>query len=451
MVTIDGPNGTTFQVPASIYLMQQNMTALLSQQQKTMTETSEDSKSHLKSMPTFAQNTLLYGQIREIDTCLPSRMTEACRELFKQKNTATFHTTIHHHILSGDDDKCEFYLGQIGIIQRHGLRWQRDEEPSGNSPFSLNPWAIPGSYHSQKSDTIEIVHQETLAHQNGLKASHQLREIYAKQDLFIPITCEEYRIQLRTFWLWLSRLLGSESILAQTIYKAYCHFTERRQRYQAGQEDDFTFLARALFTLDQTIQLFICHYLSNPTTRDSICSRGLNHQIDRLFDDIEHRRPLARLPTFAMEAIRARREKDRASNQGDNRNNRDNSHRNSDPIAKRIKPEPTTFSSPTAWKINDPTQYGTVFNRQVLNTIPTLQRGQRQVPYCNKLFSTGHCRLGATCRFIHSDPSQHGKTEALNRYFRDAYQHTPPAATATTARTPPDRRTTPGTTGPAQR
>jgi hypothetical protein len=122
------------------------------------------------------------------------------------------------------------------------------------------------------------------------------------------LSIEDYRIQLRTFWLLYARLFGENCIIARALLKMCKHFICWHCRYTANHEDDFRFLSQALFSIDQAIQAFITQYLDNPTDAASIKTSKLNWQLDTLCSAIETRQPLARLPTFAMDAIRALRD-----------------------------------------------------------------------------------------------------------------------------------------------
>ena len=262
-----------------------------------------------------------------------------------------------------------------------------------------------------------------------------MREIYKEAELHPPLSIDEYRIQLHIFWLLYARLFGEQCIIAQALLKMNEHFIRWRRRYTANHEDNFRFLSQSLFSIDQAIQAFITQYLDNPIDAASIKSEKINWQLDTLCSAIETRQPLARLPTFAMDAIRAlqdsspkdnkKRQKLQQKQDGSDINNH---LQDADPN-KRIRTEPTTFSSPAKWKLSDPSRYRTFFKPETLRKMPSITKNGRPNSFCNRLFATGSCKQGSKCNFTHDDPSSHGKKNKMDAFYASAYASTTPTGT----------------------
>jgi hypothetical protein len=444
MINYIDPLGNQVSVPASLYFVTNSIGEMMKQQNKVLSSSVED-KNNYKTLPQYIQKNLLYAQFQDGDISLPTDLTEACRDLWKIKNTAMFHQMLHNHIFRDNDDICQLPVGQVGNMQRYGLKWRWDEKPSGCSPFAFDPKLIPGSLASQSDAAQESIYHETLAAQNGFHSKTEMREIYKDADLHPPLSIDDYRIQLRTFWLFYARLFGEKCIIAQALLKMNEHFIRWRRRYTANNEDDFRFLSQSLFSIDQAIQAFITQYLDNPIDAASIKNDKLNWQLDTLCSAIETRQPLARLPTFAMDAIRAIRESSSKTNkqkrQQQQQHSGDNSNtpKQDDDPNKRTRVEPTTFSSPAKWKLSDPSRYRTFFKPETLRKMPSITKNGRPNSFCNRLFATGSCRQGSKCNFTHDDPSTHGKKSEMDAFYAAAY-----ASNASSAQAPSNATNAPG-------
>jgi hypothetical protein len=444
MITYIDSLGNQVSVPASLYFVTNSIGEMMKQQNKVLSS-SVDDKNNYKTLPHYIQKNLLYAQFKDGDTSLPTDLTEACRDLWKIKNTAMFHQMLHNHVFRDNDDICQLPIGQAGNMQRYGLKWRWDEKPSGCSPFAFDPKLIPGSLASQSNAAQESIYHETLAAQNGFHSKTEMREIYKEADLHPPLSIDDYRIQLRTFWLLYARLFGEQCIIAQSLLKMNEHFIRWRRRYTANHEDDFRFLSQSLFSIDQAIQSFITQYLDNPIDAASINSAKINWQLDTLCSAIETRQPLARLPTFAMDAIRALRDSSPKENKLKRQTPQQSGGSNNINIPeidpnKRTRIDPTTFSSPANWKLSDPSRYRSVFKPETLRKMPSITKNGRPSSFCNRLFATGSCREGSKCNFTHDDPSRHGKKAEMDSFYASAYATRP----STTGQSSPGTTTVPG-------
>ena len=82
-----------------------------------------------------------------------------------------------------------------------------------------------------------------------------------------------------------------------------------------------------------------------------------------------------------------------------------------------------TFEPPSNWKIPCNKAYAKIFTPAVISKIPTIDKDGEPLPFCNVLFSKGWCRKGKKCGYCHDEPAKHGKKEAMDEYFRTAYEN----------------------------
>ena len=163
--------------------------------------TSPESKSMFRDMPQTAQKQLRLGVIDRSFTSLPTDLPDVVKKVWKSKNSATFFESFVAEVFDPMDNVCTILLGQCTVIQRLGLRWRSEASPGGFSPFSFDPYVIPGidSSHTLDKNIRQQIHDASLCHLNEMKQSKDMQQLYLDHNLFFPRTEDEFEKQLRSY------------------------------------------------------------------------------------------------------------------------------------------------------------------------------------------------------------------------------------------------------------
>ena len=414
-------------------------------QQSNILKSQEDRNDHFKSFTIDTRNAIILGQVGPHSTCLPTTPSEKAKEIFKQKNTHNLYTTIHSQVFRRADNTCFLIFGQVGVIQKYGLRWRSDEHPGGFSPFSFDP-----NNHSGASNQFALdhdIHQEifesSLRHSNGL-STKEMKDIFTDDKVFFPLTLDHYGTQLNSYLCLAQAIWGPDSYIVLNIQKMYNHLTRHRRVYLANQDDDSTFFSRLLFSLDNCVQNFIADNLEDATCLEDISGEAIDYHTNKLCNKVISKEDVCRMPRFLLSAVQTKYRNQNNPNHknhsssGSKRNGTDSKLPGAPPGAlqskrHRIHDNTTgdsaqttsarpSFDYPSAWKIPADIKYGKAFPRQVLNDVPSLNVEGSSKQFCVKFFALQICRNGDKCYFSHADPSQHDKQDAMNSFFQTAYE-----------------------------
>ena len=412
-------------------------------QQSSILKTQEERLDHFKSFTVDMRNAIIFGQVGPHSTSLPIAPTEKAKEIFKQKSTHNLYTTIHSQVFRRSDNTCFLIFGQVGVIQKFGLRWRSDEHPGGFSPFSFDPNNHSGASNQQAldHDIHQDIFESSLRHSNGL-STKEMKDIFTDDKLFFPLSLDHYGTQLRSYLCLAEAIWGSDSFIVLNIQKMYDHLLRHRRIYIANQADDSSFLSRLLFSLDNSVQNFIADNLEDATDLEDISGDALDYHTNKLCNKVVSKEDICRMPRFLNAAVQAKYRNQNNPNHGKS-NSQGNGKRNGDsklpgpppgPLrAKRGRdhdtprdtsaPDPVrpTFDYPSSWKLPSDVKYGKAFPRSVLGDVPSITVDGSSRQFCVKFFSLQICRGGNSCYFSHADPSQHGKRDELDKFFEDAY------------------------------
>ena len=230
----------------------------------TITKDKDEEKKEIFKHTTHLRNAIVFGQVGPSSSSLPSSPSEIATELFRQKSTHTLYSTIHARVFRKSDNACYILYGQVGVLQKFGLRWRGNDHPSGFSPFSFDPYCCsgPDSHLALDHDIQHAINESSLRSDNGL-STKDMRDIFVNEKLFCPLTCDEYQTQLRSFYLFACAIWNNECFVALQLHKMVEHIISNRYIYRSSQAMDPTFLCRVLFSLDFAVQRFIDSYLED--------------------------------------------------------------------------------------------------------------------------------------------------------------------------------------------
>ena len=275
---------------------------------KSISKEKDDEKREIFKHTSHLRNGIVFGQAGPNSTELPQSPSEVATELFRQKSTHTFYSTIHARVFRKSDNACHILFGQYGVLQKYGLRWRGEDHPSGFSPFSFDPNGSSSSA-SQRSLDYDIQHdiyESSLRHDNGL-STKDMRDIFVNEKLFFPLTCDEFSMQLRSYYLFACAIWDENSYACLQIHKMVEHFLSNRVIYRNSQDFDPTFLCRVLFSIDFAIQRFIDKMLEDAECLEDIRCEKLDFHFNKLCDKIESKEDICKmLPKFIDQAIRSK-------------------------------------------------------------------------------------------------------------------------------------------------
>ena len=223
--------------------------------------TSPESKSMFRDMPLHAQKHLRLSIVNRSSKSLPDELSDIVKLVWKSKNSSTFFESFVSEVFDPSDNACTILLGQCAVIQRLGLRWRSEASPGGFSPFSFDPYAIPGidSSHTLDKNIRQQIHDASLCHLNDMKQSKDMQLLYTNHSLFFPRTEDEFEKQLRSFWSCAKGLCGSSSFIASQILKVLNFFHLHRYLIIAKMQSSANefFFGQILFALDKAVQEFV--------------------------------------------------------------------------------------------------------------------------------------------------------------------------------------------------
>ena len=395
----------------------------------------EDEKKDIFKNAIHLKNGILFGQVNENSTTLPTAPTDLALEIFRQKSTHTLHSLIHARVFRKSQNACYTLFSQCGVLQKYGLRWKGDDHPSGLSPFSFDPYnnSGPDSNLSLDSDIQQHIYECSLRQDNGL-STKDMRDIFTNEKLFCPLTCDKYLLQLRSYYLFAVAVWGSSSFIVGQIHKMVEHHITNRRLYRNSQNYDNKFLTQVLFWLDDAVQRYIEDVLEPAECIEDITFDSLEYHTNQLCYKIVSRESVCRmLPRFFLAALNAKSNKvtpnsstnsgllgssaNSGSNDSKKRGNNDASNGGSaDNTQKRVK-----FDSPKEWCLPARMKYSKIFVRSVLEKMPTIEIDGEAKPFCNRLLALKSCRNGDKCYFVHADPRDHGKGDEVTAFFKKVY------------------------------
>ena len=382
----------------------------------------EDEKREIFKHTSHLRNGIVFGQVGPNSSELPQSPSDVASELFRQKSTHTLYSTIHARVFRKSDNACQILFGQCGVLQKFGFRWRENDNPSGFSPFSFDPNGGSGSA-SQRSLDHDIQHdiyECSLRHDNGL-STKDMRDIFVSEKLFFPLTCDEFAMQLRSFYLFACAIWDENSFACLQLHKMVEHFLSNRFIYRNSQDFDPTFLCRVLFSIDFAIQRFIDKSLEDADCLEDIRGDKLDYHFNKLCDKIESKEDICKmLPKFIDQAIRAKA-KDSSGNSGGSSSNSSSKKRSSPTSDNDSRALSARYESPADWCLPSDLKYSKVFTRDVLSRMPTMSVDGKDRPFCNKLFAMKYCRNGNSCHFCHADPKEHGKANEMSAFYKKVY------------------------------
>ena len=424
------PNPTAISAD-TIYLterMSENFSEALARHSSKLTKDRDDEKKEIFKNADHLRNGIVYGQVGPTSLELPSSPSELAADLFRQKSTHTLYSSIQAKIFRKSDNAGYILFSQCGILQKYGVRWRAEDTPSGFSPFSFDPYNCsgPDSHMALDHDIHRDIYECSLRHDNGL-STKDMRDIFTNEKLFCPLTCDEFLMQIRSFYLFSSAIWGKDAFIPLQLHKMVEHHLRHRHVYRNSQSYDRSFLSRVLFSVDNAVQRFIEDQLEFADCLEDINSTSLSYHMDKLCDKIDSREDICReLPRFVDSTLRSKLNK---SNNSNSSSSRGNSSSNSNGNRKRPAERDgdgqaipwARFDSPPEWCIPANLKYSKVFPRSVLDKIPKASINGVSKPFCNKLFTMKSCRNGVKCYFCHEDPRNHGKGEAMTSFYKKAF------------------------------
>ena len=393
----------------------------------------EDEKKDIFKNAIHLKNGILFGQVNADSTELPSSPTELATEIFRQKSTHTLHSLIHARVFRKSQNACYILFSQCGVLQKYGLRWKGDDHPSGFSPFSFDPYnnSGPEAHLSLDSDIHQHIYECSLRQDNGL-STKDMRDIFTNEKLFCPLTCDEYLMQLRSYYLFAAAVWGSSSFVVGQIHKMVEHHIANRRIYRNSQNYDNKFLTQVLFSIDDAVQRYIEDILEPAECLEDITFDSLSYHTNQLCYKITARETVCRmLPRFFLSALNTESNKvtpnsssstsggTSSSQNNDSRKRKADSSNNNDsnPTSKKR----AKFDSPKEWCLPPRMKYSRVFTRSVLEQMPKMEINGEPKAFCNKLLALKVCKSGDDCHFCHADPREHGKGEEVNAFYKKVY------------------------------
>ncbi|KAL7555506.1 hypothetical protein ACA910_016311 [Epithemia clementina (nom. ined.)] len=304
--TTQAPNPTTTGIsPDMIFLTEKLSNAIT--HQSSMLKAQADSKDHFKSLPIHTRNSLIYGQVGPNTVSLPSSPSAMAIKIFKQKNTYAFYQTIHAQVFRRTDRKCYILFGQCGILQKFGPRWKAEEQPSGFSPLSFDPYNSSGASDPRTID--HDIHEDLFEcemHQANGITTKEMKEIFRNHLLFYPVTGEEFHLQLRSCFLFAAAIWGKDLHIAGQKRKLVDHYLKNRKIYANNQMDDSTFLCKVLFSINHAVQQFIETQLEEVSCLEDIQVSRLEYHTNKLINKIMSREDICWMPRAILVEIQSK-------------------------------------------------------------------------------------------------------------------------------------------------
>ena len=263
---------------------------------KNLSKEKDEEKREIFKHTSHLRNGIVFGQVGPDTVDLPQSPSEIATELFRQKSTHTLYSTIHARVFRKSDNACHILFGQCGVLQKYGLGWRGDDHPRGFSPFSFDPNGCSGSssHRSLDHDIQHDIYESSLRHDNGL-STKDMRDIFVNEKLFFPLTCDEYAMQLRSYYLFACAIWNENSYACLQIHKMVEHFLSNRFIYRNSQDFDPTFLCRVLFSIDFAIQRFIDKSLEDAECLEDIRCDKLDFHFNKLGDKIESKEDICKM------------------------------------------------------------------------------------------------------------------------------------------------------------
>ena len=382
--------------------------------------TTPESKSMFRDMPQTAQKQLRLAVVNRSFTSLPTDLSDVIRKVWKHKNSATFFESFASEVFDPTDNACTILLGQCAVIQRLGLRWKSEASPGGFSPFSFDPYAIPGidSSHTLDKNIRQQIHDASLCHLNDMKQSKDMQLLYTNHSLFFPRTEDEF--ELRSYWSCAKGLCGDSSFICNQILKllnfAFRHRTLIVTKMQSSANEFF--FGQILFGLDEAIQEFVLS-LSVATSIEDIGFDDLKQRINWLIFCIKTGSPLGSLPAALQAKFNAQQHQRQKRSGTSDENSNSNKKANQEP---KIPKGAATFDSPSNWLLPRNKSYSSCFPASALTNIPSIEKNDKIIPFCKILFTKGFCKKGSKCGFCHDDPRKHNKKAAMDDFYRSVYE-----------------------------
>ena len=389
--------------------------------------TAPESKSMFRDMPLNAQKQLRLGSISSSALSLPEDLLPAIKIVWKSKNSATFFESFLAEVFDPADNACTILFGQCTVIQRLGLRWKSEACPGGFSPFSFDPYAIPGLDSNQTLDKNirQQIHDASLCHLNDMKQSKEMQQLYSDHNLFFPRTADEFETQLRSFWACAKGLCGASSMIANQILKVlnfYHQFRTKIMAKQLSSGNDFYF-GQFLFAIDEAVQEFVST-LSSASSLADVGFKDFEERVNWILFTVKTGSTLVSLPPALQAKFQANQLKNsQKKRSGGSDDGSPSSKRQQSSSSSNSDPQKTaaTFDSPSNWRLPADSNYMQVFPPTVLINIPFIEKNGKKKHFCNVLFSKGICKKGKKCKFLHDDPSKHNKKDAMDKFYRSAY------------------------------
>ena len=389
--------------------------------------TAPESKSMFRDIPLNAQKQLRLGSITPKATSLPDELSPIIKIVWKSKNSATFFESFLAEVFDPSDNACTILFGQCTVIQRLGLHWKSEACPGGFSPFSFDPYAIPGldSNNTLDKNIRQQIHDASLCHLNDMKQSKEMQQLYSDHNLFFPRTADEFKKQLRSFWACAKGLCGASSAIANQILKVLNFYHQFRTKIMAKQQssgNDFYF-GQFLFAIDEAVQEFVST-LSSASSIGDVGFRDFEERVNWILFTVKTGLTLVSLPPALQAKFQANRQKTsqkKRSGGFDDGSPSSKRQQNSSSSNSETNKTPITFDSPSNWRIPENANYMRVFPPSVLTNIPFVEKNNKKQHFCNILFTKGICKKGKKCKFLHDDPSKHDKKAAMDEFYRSAY------------------------------
>ena len=391
--------------------------------------TAPESKSMFQDMPLNAQKQLRLGSITPSASSLPKELSPIIKIVWKWKNSATFFESFLAEVFDPSDNACTILFGQCtGVIQRLGLLWKSEAScPGGFSPFSFDPYAIPGldSNNTLDKNIRQQIHDASMCHLNDMKQSKEMQQLYSDHNLFFPRTADEFEKQLRSFWACAKGLCGASSVIANQILKVLNFYHQFRTKIMAKQQsssNDFYF-GQFLFAIDEAVQEFVAT-LSSASSISDIGFRDFEEQVNWILFTVKTGSTLVSLPPVLQAKFQVNQQKHsskKRSSGPDDGSPSSKRQQNSSSSNLDSSKTPITFDSPSNWLLTQNLNYMRLFPPSVLTKIPFIEKNGKKQHFCNILFTKGICKKGKKCKFLHDDPSKHDKKAEMDEFYRSAY------------------------------
>jgi hypothetical protein len=373
------------------------------------------SKSAFSNMPECKKTPLVRMGVSGSDKDYPTDPTENLRALFTKKNATDLYATINATLLKAGSSTGTLGLGHATEITTQGIIWKKETDPFGFTTFAFNP----NNDDEATNTAISALVLKQQAENQQLDSSDL--KILMNSKTFDPDNVADYMTQCNSLLATTIYIWKGKSFLANLI-QYHINLAKKAERtYKTRQESDVLFLTKVGYSFNLLLQRFISDVAQHDDW-DTFDQDYYFGELASLHNKVISSSAICKLPNGMMSTSTTGTPAKNNKRQNDNDKNKQGKEKK-----QKTKEEPfkCSFSKPE-WKIPEKRshEFSSIFTQQKLKKMPKAQggKGNKTRAYCVRALATGTCKHGKDCQFNHGNPKDQNQTEAVDTFFKEAYE-----------------------------